>query len=118
MNVAANTFTEALLVDEQAKHVLVGGGSDLDAARTWKYVMGSMLDTPLKLAIPGCGMKEIMASLTPDGRIVQVLPDLAGVFGPNASRDYPGYPKDEDALRLQCTRDVNTPAKQRVNNPN
>jgi hypothetical protein len=101
MHLAAKEFTEKLTSDKDIKPVFTGTSRDLEAARTWIYVMGAMMDAPLKLAWPAC-YKEVMSVVADDGQLVQILPDLAGVLGPKASRVYPGYPVDEGALRSQC----------------
>lgn len=107
MYLAAKEFNEKLTSDKDIKPALAGASRDLEAARTWTYVMLAIMDAPLRLAWPACN-KEVMSAVADDGQIVQVLPDLAGVLGPKASRVHPGYPADEGALTSQCIR-VPTP---------
>jgi hypothetical protein len=97
---AAQAYLTTLGIEKNVNAVFPGRSADLQAAVNWHTIIDMMADVPLKLSLPPCLIES--GTLTPDGRIVQVIPDLSGIFGPNRSDMYPGYPKNEDALTLQC----------------
>jgi len=70
------------------------------AIRGWRTLLEAALDTPLKITFASC--MSPFENMTPDGQLVQVFPDLAGVLGPHGSKQYVGYPEDEGTLMMEC----------------
>jgi hypothetical protein len=100
---AATTYLKTLGIGKgkDVNAVFPGRGKALQAAVNWYQIIDAITDVPFKLTLPAC-KTVILDTTASDGRIVQVLPELAGIFGPSGSAVYPGYPADEGALIMQC----------------
>ncbi len=65
----------------------------LTSAMAWYFLVDSLTDTPMKIAMTQCAqLTEKAVSIT------QIFPDLAGLFGSDRSKTYPGYPANEQKL--------------------
>jgi hypothetical protein len=73
----------------------------VQAMASWDRILRALLDAPMKVALPLCHV-DMLKGIAETGRLVQILPDLAGVIGVPDDGRVPGYPKDEGALMLQC----------------
>jgi hypothetical protein len=73
---------------------------DALVALLWLQVIDGLSDVPLKLSMAAC--MNFPKVVVEHGNIVQVLPDLAGFVGPDASTQHPGYPSDEAKFIEKC----------------
>lgn len=100
MYAAARSFFHRLGIDRDVNAVFPGHSPELVAAVNWFNIIDALTDAPLKLALPVClGVPDYVADA---GRVVQVIPDLAGFFGGGGSKSYPGYPADESVFFSEC----------------